>query len=119
MGDKRRLEEDKRSLKERLKEMTSLASSFKADKDKTSETLNHQTARLHAMQMELTLTQHRSNEAGLLGGSREAKIDSQRMDAAASRLGDRFSVSARHHTGLVMKAALTPRNLWLCDESGI
>ena len=70
--------------------MTSLASSFKADKDKTGETLNQQTARLHATQMELTLTQHRSREAGLGRGT--SVVDSQQLDAAISRFGSHFQV---------------------------
>lgn len=74
--------------------MTSLASSFKADKDKTGETLNQQTARLHATQMELTLSQHRSQESDL--GMGASVVNARQLDDAVSRFGGHFHVRAQH-----------------------
>ena len=93
-GDKRRLEEDKRNLKERLKEMTSLASNFRSEKERINEIMNQQTARLHATQMELTLVQHRTREAGITSGRAAPFLDTQpQLDIAVSRPNNRFAVS--------------------------
>ena len=71
--------------------MTSLTPTYKSEKDMVSETMNQQVSRLHALQMELTLLQHKTREAGMKGGR---FLDTQtQLDTAVSRLGDRFAVS--------------------------